>query len=106
MVTEENNQLNGNEYTDFSLTKRELEIVSLICREYSTKQIAAELVISPHTIETHTKNIRKKIGVYTLVGVAVAAIRNKIITPTLTLLYHCFQASGLFEMFSPEIISL
>ena len=106
MATEENNQLNGNDYPDFSLTKRELEIVSLICREYSTKQIAAELVVSHHTIETHTKNIRKKIGVYTLVGVAVAAVRNKIIIPALTLLYPCLQASDLFEMFSPECISL
>ena len=76
MAAEENNQLNGNDYTNFSLTKRELEIVSLICSEYSTKQIAAELLISPHSIGTHTKNIRKKIGVFTLVGVAVAAVRN------------------------------
>lgn len=105
-MTEKNNQLNGNEYANFSLTKRELEIVSLICREYSTKQIAAELVVSPHTIETHTKNIRKKIGVFTLVGVAVAAVRNKIIIPALTLLHPGFLASNLFEMFSPEIISL
>ena len=28
MAAEENNQLNGNDYTNFSLTKRELEIVS------------------------------------------------------------------------------
>lgn len=106
MATKENNQPNGNDYTDFSLTKRELEIVSLICREYSTKQIAAELVVSPHTIETHTKNIRKKIGVFTLVGVAVAAVRNKIVFPALILLYPSLLASDLFEMFSPEIISL
>ena len=102
--TEENNLPNGNACTKFPLTKREIEIITLICREYSTKQIASELVISPFTVETHTKRIRKKFGVFTIVGVAVAAIQNKIITPALVLLYPSFLFSDLFEIFSPETV--
>jgi|GEM_PF-3599197 len=103
--TEENNRPNGNAYTNLRLTKREIEIITLICREYSTKQIASELVISPFTVETHTKRIRKKFGVFTIVGVAVAAVQNKIIIPALALLYPSFLFSDLFEIFSPELIS-
>lgn len=103
--TEDNKLPNGNACTNLPLTKREIEIIALICREYSTKQIASELVISPFTVETHTKRIRKKFGVFTMVGVAVAAVKNKIIIPALILLYPCLLASDLSEIFSPELIS-
>jgi DNA-binding NarL/FixJ family response regulator len=66
-----------------SLTKREIEIVTLICGEYSNKQIACKLALSQHTVETYKKSIRKKTGAYTAVGVAMAAIRHKIIIPAL-----------------------
>jgi DNA-binding CsgD family transcriptional regulator len=45
-----------------SLTKRELEILSLICKGVRTKQIGEVLCLSHHTIYTHRKNIQKKLG--------------------------------------------
>ena len=44
------------------LTERETEIVKLIASGKSSKQIAEDLFVSIHTINTHRKNISKKIG--------------------------------------------
>lgn len=60
------------------LTKREIEIIKLICQEYSTPEIAEELFISPLTVETHRKNILKKTKVRTIVGLIKFAIDNNI----------------------------
>lgn len=42
------------------LTKRELEVLLLLTRSYSDKEIAGVLNISYHTVRTHHKNILKK----------------------------------------------
>lgn len=47
------------------LTERELEIVQLICDGKTTAEIAALLNRSTHTVNTHRKNILKKLGVKT-----------------------------------------
>lgn len=60
------------------LTKREIEIIRLICQEHSTPEIAEHLFISPLTVETHRKNILKKTKVRTIVGLIKFAIENRI----------------------------
>ncbi|MFC5625685.1 response regulator [Algoriphagus winogradskyi] len=50
------------------LSPRETEIIKLIARDFSTKQIAEVLFISEKTVETHRKNILRKIECSTLVG--------------------------------------
>lgn len=49
---------NPNDYTSFS--NREIEIIKLIYKGLSNKDIAKNLSISEHTIKTHRKNIYKK----------------------------------------------
>lgn len=44
----------------YQLTKRELEIVELICKGYSNYDIADELYISEHTVKKHITNIFSK----------------------------------------------
>jgi DNA-binding NarL/FixJ family response regulator len=44
------------------LTERELEIAKLVCQELSSEQIADNLHLSLHTVNTHRKNILKKIN--------------------------------------------
>ena len=56
------------------LSDRELEILKLIVAEYTTKAIAEELNLSPLTIDTHRKNILKKTGCKTLVGLIKYAL--------------------------------
>ncbi len=61
------------------LTRREVEILSLIAREYSSRQIAEKLFISERTVETHRKNILSKTNAKTVVGLSKYAIRHGII---------------------------
>lgn len=42
------------------LTARELEILTLLSQEYSTKEIAQELFLSRSTIESHRRNLLLK----------------------------------------------
>jgi DNA-binding NarL/FixJ family response regulator len=64
-----------------SLTSTEIEIIKLICQEYSSKEIAAQLGYTPRTIENYREKIQEKIGAKNMVGVAVYAIKNRIYTP-------------------------
>jgi two-component system, NarL family, nitrate/nitrite response regulator NarL len=61
------------------LTTRELEIVRLIVREFSNKQIAEQLFISERTVETHRKNILRKTRVGSVVGLIKYAYANKLV---------------------------
>lgn len=61
------------------LTDREREIVKLIAKEYINKDIAEELFISERTVETHRKNIFKKTGTNSLVGLIKFAYANNLI---------------------------
>ena len=45
------------------LSEREIEVVRHIASGKSSKQIAAELFLSYHTVNTHRKNVLKKVGV-------------------------------------------
>lgn len=46
-----------------SLSTRETEILKLVAEGNSTQEIAEDLSLSPHTINTHRKNIIKKLGI-------------------------------------------
>ena len=62
-----------------SLTIREVEIVKLIEKEYSNKQIADKLFISERTVETHRKNIFRKTRTSSLIGLIKYAYEHKLI---------------------------
>ena len=46
------------------LTKREAEVMELLCRGYSGKRIAEDLCISDHTVHFHTDAVYRKLGVH------------------------------------------
>jgi len=46
----------------FNLTPTEIQVANQIRHGYTTKKIAAFMKVSPRTVETHRKNIRRKIG--------------------------------------------
>lgn len=62
-----------------SLTAREIEIIKLIEKDMGNKEIAALLFISERTVETHRKNIFRKAGVNSVVGLIKYAYDHKIV---------------------------
>ena len=61
------------------LTDREVEIIGLIEKEYSNKQIAETLFISECTVETHRKNIFRKTGTNSVIGLVKYAYEHRLI---------------------------
>ncbi len=70
--------LHGNDEQKL-LTEREREILKLIAKEYTNKDIAEELFISERTVETHRKNIFRKTKTNSLVGLIKFAYANNLI---------------------------
>jgi len=62
-----------------SLSKREIEIIRLIVSEVSSQDIAQQLFISPNTVETHRRNIFKKLDIHSVVALTRFAIKHKIV---------------------------
>lgn len=61
------------------LTQREVEIISLIEKELSNKEIADKLYISERTVETHRKNIFRKTKTNSVIGLVKYAYEHKLI---------------------------
>jgi DNA-binding NarL/FixJ family response regulator len=58
------------------LSPRETEILKLIAEGLSTKEIAAELILSVKTVDTHRANILEKLGMRNRVELTRYAIRR------------------------------
>ena len=65
-------------YKEADLTKRELEVLELIFKEKTNKEIADELFISLRTVETHKHHIMEKTGAKNMAGLVKFAIREKL----------------------------
>ena len=58
------------------LSAREREVLQLIAEGWSTKQIAAHLYVSIKTIETHRRQIMKKLDLHSIADLTKYAIRE------------------------------
>ena len=58
-----------------SLTPREQEIMRMLAKDLSIKEIAAKLFISPKTVENHRTHIKEKLGVKSTIELARYAAR-------------------------------
>ena len=67
------------QYEEAHLTGREIEIIRLIEKEYNNKQIAEALFISERTVETHRKNIFRKTGTNSVIGLIKYAYEHRLI---------------------------
>ena len=67
------------ENTVANLTKRENEILNLICKGLSNQEIAKQLFLSPRTVDGHRANIISKTGTKNTVSLVTYAIKNKLI---------------------------
>jgi len=62
-----------------NLTARQLEILRLIARGKSTREIATGLGLSIKTVETHRSQIMKRLQIHDVAGLVLFAVREKII---------------------------
>lgn len=62
------------------LTRREVEILELICQEMTMKEISEQLFISEQTIHTHRKNIMRKTEAKNAVGLVKYAIKQNLVS--------------------------
>lgn len=67
------------EHKDVLLTKREIEIIELISREYNTGEIADMLCLNYRTIESHRRRIMEKVGAKNFIGVVIFAVKHNLI---------------------------
>lgn len=61
------------------LSERERDVLVLVAKGLTNKEIASELNISPHTVISHRKNIVHKTGIRSVAGLTVYAVLNKFI---------------------------
>lgn len=66
-------------FENIHFSERELEVLKLICEQYTTAEIGDKLFISPRTVEGHRNNLLQKAGVKNVVGLVIYAIQNEIV---------------------------
>ncbi|MFH1319279.1 MAG: response regulator transcription factor [Bacteroidota bacterium] len=85
-IPDANNSINGLDTgkesvnNNFKLTKREIEVLKLIAHEYTTPQIAENLLISTYTVETHRKKLIRKLKVKNIAGLVKYAVQKGLVS--------------------------
>lgn len=74
-----NEQLKKSNFDTTYFTKREKEVLGLICEQFTTNEIAEKLFISPRTVDGHRNNLLLKTESKNLAGLVVYAIQNKLV---------------------------
>jgi len=62
----------------FAITKREKEILILICQEFKAQEIAEKLFISIRTVEGHRNRLLEKTGCKNTAGLVMFAVKYKV----------------------------
>lgn len=70
---------NKSAFDEDFLTNREREVLTLICQQLSTNEIAEKLFISSRTVEGHRTNLMIKTESKNIAGLVVYAIQNKLL---------------------------
>lgn len=61
------------------LSKREKEVLELICKGHSNQKIGEKLFISDRTVERHRTNLYEKTGIQNSVNLVIFAFKNKLV---------------------------
>ncbi|WP_218598150.1 response regulator transcription factor [Polaribacter sp. NJDZ03] len=61
------------------LSKREIDVLELICEQYTTAEIGEKLFISPRTVEGHRNNLLLKTHSKNVAGLVIYGIQKKLI---------------------------
>ena len=63
------------------LTARELEVLRLVAKGMSNKDVAEELVISENTVKNHVRNILEKLHLHSRMEAVMYAVRQRLLDP-------------------------
>jgi DNA-binding NarL/FixJ family response regulator len=85
-IQKANIDVNDIDFDSFSceaivLSERENEIIKLIAEGNTNGQIAEQLFLSNHTVNTHRKNIMSKLGVKNTAGIVMYAVKTNLVSP-------------------------
>jgi len=64
---------------ELNLTARELEVLGMICNEFTNAEISKKLFISVRTVEGHRSSLLAKTGTRNTAGLVAFALRNELI---------------------------
>ncbi|MFC1998866.1 DNA-binding response regulator [Chloroflexota bacterium] len=79
LVTEYQENKEQKEEPDNDLSKREEEVLQLVAKGTSNREIASTLFISENTVKTHLRNIMNKLGVTNRSQAAVYAVKVNLV---------------------------
>ncbi len=65
--------------TAMTLTARQQQILTLIAAQQTTAQIAESLALSVPTVESHRRNLFRRLGVRSVAGLMTEAMRQGLI---------------------------
>jgi|ERR1035437_884697 DNA-binding NarL/FixJ family response regulator len=66
-------------FNKINLTEKEKEIITMICKEYTNKEISEKRLISLRTVESHRNFIMQKIGARNTAGIVMYAVKNNLV---------------------------
>ena len=69
-----------NRPSDANFSEREIEIIKLICKEFTNKKIADQLYLSVRTVEGYRAKLLEKMQVKNSIGLAIHAFQLGIIS--------------------------
>lgn len=72
-------KFNPNLSSEIVISEREKEVLSLVCMEFTAQEIAAQMDISPRTVEAIKDRLMERFGVKNSVGLVFFAMKNSLI---------------------------
>ena len=66
-------------YSAQGFSLRELEVLELICNQFTTTEIAQKLYISPRTVDGHRKKLLTKVNCKNTAGLVVYAVKENLV---------------------------
>lgn len=64
-------------------TERELEVIQMVCKDFTTKEIGAKLELSPRTIDSHRNRIMERMNVKSVAGLVAYAYTHELVKTTI-----------------------
>jgi len=64
---------------EIPVTSRELEVLKLVTKGYNNGEIGERLFISPHTVDSHRRNLLRKLNLHNAVELTTYAFENNLL---------------------------